>query len=175
MSDEKESVGDFKMPQMIAEETGHVLPEQEAYLYLIRAAEIVSGPVVDLFTANGISGKQYNALRSIRRAGKGGATVNEIKLQMTDPRADVTRLIDRLVRDGLVRRKSDRSDRRVVRVVLSEQGRTLLTGIDEPLLAIHRSQFVRFAPDELDRLKALLKQIIAVETLPVPDSDGGMA
>ncbi|MGR9202256.1 MarR family winged helix-turn-helix transcriptional regulator [Rhizobium leguminosarum] len=163
MSDGKESVGDFTMPQMIAEETGKILPEQEAYLYLIRAAEIVSAPIVDLFTASGVSGKQYNALRSIRRAGKTGATVNEIRLQMTDPRADVTRLIDRLVRDGLVRRKNDRADRRVVRVVLSEAGTTLLKKIDEPLRAIHKSQFSRFSVEELDRLKALLKQIVAAE------------
>lgn len=149
------------MPGMIAEETGQVLPEQEAYLYLIRAAEVVSGPIVDLFTEKRLSGKQYNVLRSIRRAGESGATVNEIRLQMTDPRADVTRLIDRLVRDGLVRRKSDRSDRRLVRVVLSGKGQGLLKEIDEPLLAVHKSQFVRFTPDELEQLKTLLKQIIA--------------
>lgn len=160
----KASVGDFKMPGMIAEETGKFLPEQEAYLYLIRAAQVVSGPVADLFTASGVSGKQYNVLRSIRRAGKGGATVNEVRLQMTDPRADVTRLIDRLVRDGLVRRKNDQSDRRVVRVELSETGRTLLDGIDEPLLAIHRAQFVHFKSEELDQLKVLLKQIVAAES-----------
>lgn len=150
------------MPEMIASETGKVLPEQEAYLYLIRAAEILSEPIADLFEANGVSGKQYNALRSIRRAGNNGSTVNEIRQQMTDPRADVTRLIDRLERDGLVRRKNDRRDRRIVRVVLSEAGALLLKKIDEPLLDVHKTQFSRFQAGELDRLKELLKQIISV-------------
>lgn len=152
------------MPAMIAEETGKVQDEQQAYLYLIRAAQIVSGPVADLFSANGVSGKQYNAMRSIRRAGSCGATVNEIKAQMTDPRADVTRLIDRLVRDGLVHRKNDQSDRRVVRVELSKAGQTLLANIDEPLLAVHKAQFVHFKLEDLDQLKSLLKQIVVVKS-----------
>jgi DNA-binding MarR family transcriptional regulator len=95
----------------------------------------LSAPVVDLFTANGISGKQYNALRAIRRAGPNGATVNEIRHQMTDPRADVTRLIDRLVRD-----------RRIVRVILSDTGKQLLANIDQPLLDVHRAQFRQSIP-----------------------------
>lgn len=149
----------FRMPELIASETGKVLPEQEAYLYLIRAAQVLSGPVADLFEAHGLSGKQYNALRSVRRAGSAGATVNEVRQQMTDPRADVTRLIDRLERDGLVQRKHDRADRRVVRVILSEKGKKLLADIDEPLLEVHQSQFSRFRPSDLERLKKLLRQI----------------
>ncbi|MCR6727726.1 MarR family winged helix-turn-helix transcriptional regulator [Agrobacterium fabrum] len=162
MSDQSESVGDFRMPEMIAAETGKVLPEQEAYLYLIRAAQILSGPVADLFAANGISGKQYNALRAVRRRGNEGATVNEVRQQMTDPRADVTRLVDRLERDGYVVRKGDKSDRRLVRVVLSSTGKSLLKKIDGPLLEVHRFQFGRFQQGELELLKTLLKQIVSV-------------
>lgn len=147
------------MPELIEAETGCVLPEQEAYLYLVRAAEVLIGPVADLFQVHGLSGKQYNALRSIRRGGGGGATVNEIRQQMTDPRADVTRLIDRLVRDGFVVRKHDGEDRRIVRVTLSERGKKLLRDIDEPLLTIHRSQFRQFKKGELASLKELLRRI----------------
>lgn len=144
---------------MIASETGKVLPEQEAYLYLIRAGELLSGPVAALLATHNLSRKQYSALRSIRRAGSDGATVNEVRHQMTDLRADVTRLIDRLERDGLVTRKHDLEDRRVVRVILSEAGKTLLQKIDEPLLELHRSQFQNFGRDELELLKSLLMKV----------------
>jgi DNA-binding MarR family transcriptional regulator len=169
LTNKNESVGDFRMPQMIAAETGKVLPEQEAYLYLIRAAELVSEPIVGLFAANGVSGKQYNVLRSIRRAGNGGATVNEIRQQMTDPRADVTRLIDRLVRDRLVKRRTDKSDRRIVRVFLSDEGNRVLARIDEPLLDIHRAQFARFSPENIEQLKELLKEITSIGTAEISD------
>lgn len=149
----------FELPELIEAETGRVLPEQEAYLYLVRAAEVMIGPVADLFQAHGLSQKQYNALRSIRLRGDGGATVNQIRQQMTDPRADVTRLIDRLERDGLVVRKHDCEDRRIVRVRLSGRGKKVLSDIDEPLLAIHRSQFRQFKKGELVGLKELLRRI----------------
>lgn len=159
MSDPDVSGGAFRMPEMITFETGKLLPEQEAYLYLMRAAQVLSGPVSDLFAAHNVSSKQYNALRAIRRAGTGGATVNQIRQQMTDPRADATRLIDRLERDGLVKREHDQVDRRVVRVILSEAGTEFLKKIDAPLLDVHRSQFNRLSPDDLDRLKEILKRI----------------
>lgn len=148
------------MPDLIAAETGKLLPQQEAYLYLLRAAQVLIGPVADLLEAHGVSHKQYNALRSIRRAGREGATVNEVRDQLTDPRADVTRLLDRLQRDGLVARSHDRKDRRVVRIRLSDRGRALLRDIDGPLLAIHRSQFSNFRPDEFKNLKRLLQRIV---------------
>jgi len=168
LTEEIESVGDFRMAEMIAAETGKVLTEQEAYLFLIRAAEIVSAPVADLFASNGVSGKQYNALRAIRRAGPAGATVNEIRHQMTDPSCAVTRLIDRLVRDRLVKRRNDKSDRRIVRVVLSETGNQVLANIDAPLLEVHMAQFRQFDADELAQLKGLLKKISSAGPVEQP-------
>lgn len=149
----------FRMPDLIVAETGKLLPEQEVYLYLIRAAEVAGGPIGDLLHEHGLSRKQYGVLRSIRRIGDQGATVNDIRRQLTDLKADVTRLIDRLVRDGLVERRPDDADRRVVRVFLSADGEKLLNDIDEPLLGIHRTQFRSFSPEDVDALKRLLKQI----------------
>lgn len=145
----------FETPDLVARETGRV-PEQEAYLNLIRTAEVLSGPLTDLLARFGLSGKQYNVLRAIRRGGGDGETVSRIGEQMTDPRADMTRLLDRLERDGLTERRHDRQDRRVVRVVLTEQGRARLAGIDEPLVALHRAQFAHMSPQALRDLVSLL-------------------
>jgi DNA-binding MarR family transcriptional regulator len=145
----------FDTPELVARETGHVI-EQEAYLHLIRTAEVLSGPLSDLLARFGLSGKQYNVLRAIRRGGADGETVSRIGEQMTDPRADMTRLLDRLERDGLTERRHDRQDRRVVRVVLTEQGRARLAEMDEPLVALHRAQFAHMSPQALQELVALL-------------------
>jgi len=45
-------------------------------------------------------------------------------------------------------------------VILSESGKELLSDIDEPLLAIHRSQFRHLDAEELENLKRLLKQMV---------------
>jgi DNA-binding MarR family transcriptional regulator len=77
---------------------------------------------------------------------------------MTDPAADTTRLIDRLVRDGLAVRGGDTEDRRVVRVRLTDAGQALLARLDAPLLEVHRAQFGHMAADEIAQLIALLRR-----------------
>ncbi|MBN3562838.1 MarR family winged helix-turn-helix transcriptional regulator [Aliamphritea spongicola] len=148
----------FQTPDLVIEETGQYVPAQHAYLNLIRTAQVMGQHVSDLLAEFGLSGKQYNVLRSIRRGGSEGLRVSQISEQMTDPRADVTRLMDRLVRDGLVDRKPDVADRRVVRSVLTDEGAKILQSIDEPLLKIHRSQFELLSESELKQLDFLLQK-----------------
>lgn len=148
----------FDTPSLVAQETGTVVLEQQAYLQLIRAAEVMGAAVSDLVGTYGLSGKQYNLLRAVRRGGKTGLTASEIGRQMTDPRADVTRLVDRLERDGLVERHHDRTDRRVVHVHLTAKGGELLARIDAPILALHRAQLVHMTQDEIAQLIRLLKK-----------------
>lgn len=148
----------FTTPELILKETGQSVPAQQAYLHLIRTAEILSAAVADLLATQGISGKQYNALRAVRRAGADGAPVSTIGEQMTDPRADVTRLLDRLDRDGLIERSHDHQDRRVVRVRLTDAGRQVLAALDEPIVDLHRSQFVHLSSGEIETLIGLLQK-----------------
>lgn len=148
----------FQTPELVVAETGAYVPEQQAYLNLIRTAEVLRMGVADLFASRGLSGKQYNVLRALRRGGPRGLTASQIGEQMTEPRADTTRLIDRMVRDGLVRRVNDEEDRRVVRSFLTDAGMALLVALDEPLLAAHREQFSSLTPDELRTLISLLER-----------------
>jgi DNA-binding MarR family transcriptional regulator len=149
----------FLTPQAVIDEMGTIVPEQQAYLNLIRAAELVSLDLSDLMGKHGLSGKQYNVLRAIRRGGDGGLPVSRIAEQMTDPRADVTRLMDRLERDGLIERRHDREDRRVVRVLLTEKGKGMLATLDAPIVALHRMQFAHMTKSDLDELTRLLEKL----------------
>jgi len=45
--------------------------------------------------------------------------------------ATATRMCDRLVRKGLIRRREERGDRRQLRLVLTEKGRTLVDAVTE--------------------------------------------
>jgi DNA-binding MarR family transcriptional regulator len=149
----------FTTPQRVIDETGANVPEQQAYLNLIRAAEVLGLGLVDLMGQHGLSGKQYNVLRAVRRAGESGIPISQIGEQMTDPKADVTRFMDRLERDGFVERVHDRVDRRVVRVHLTPKGTATLAAIDEPIIALHRAQFSHMTVDEITRLTELLRKL----------------
>ena len=148
----------FRTPELVVSETGTYVAEQQAYLNLMRTAEVLSQRVGDLMSGHGLSGKQYNVLRAIRRGGADGLTISQISDQMTDPRADVTRLLDRLVRDGLVDRRPDHADRRVVRAHLTSAGAALLQSIDAPLLQTHRDQLGHLSQADLEDLIALLRK-----------------
>lgn len=145
----------FPTPDLVAQETGRLL-EQEVYLNLVRTVEEVRASLDGLMDLSGLSGKQYNVLRAVRRGGEQGETPGGIKAQMAEPRADVTRLLDRLERDGLIHRQIDTQDRRVVRVYLSARGTEILAQLDKPIRELHRNQFAHMGKDDLAELSRLL-------------------
>jgi DNA-binding MarR family transcriptional regulator len=86
-----------------------------------------------------------------------GALAREVGLSD----AAAVRMVDGLLRAGLVVRREDDRDRRVKRITLSEAGAAAVEG----LVAAKRDSLERFTqallPDELDRLTAALEPIIA--------------
>ena len=76
----------------------------------------------------------------------------------------MTKLLDRMVRDGLVTRSQDTRDRRVVRVVLTAKGEALSA---ELIAAAHQHEatvLARFPEMESINLKGLLRSVLARET-----------
>jgi DNA-binding MarR family transcriptional regulator len=146
----------FDLPARVTEETGQTILEQQAHLQLMRTAEVLGAGLGDLLAAHGLSGKQYNILRALRRGGPEGLTVSEIAAQMTDPRADMTRLLDRLERDGRIVRAHDRTDRRIVRSTLTDAGQALLAALDGPVIGEHCRRLGHMTADELRLLAQLL-------------------
>lgn len=71
-------------------------------------------------------------LRCLRRIGEqDGQRMVDIASKMQMPLPGASRLVDRLVRRGMVSRQSDPFDRRVVRVMLTDAGRAGLAEIDD--------------------------------------------
>jgi len=153
-----ENASAFETPDLVVAETGTYVPEQQAYLNLIRTTEVLGMKITDLLASHGLSGKQYNVLRSIRRGGSAGVRVSEIGAQMTDPRADTTRLVDRLGRDGLVARRHGEAGRRGVRTCVQEGGAALRGKGGAPGRGRHRDRRGQRAGEELRTLTARLKK-----------------
>jgi len=68
----------------------------------------------------------------------------------------ITGLLDRLEEAGLVTRDRSKSDRRVVLVALSAEGRRLLRGLDAPVDQLHRDLLGHMKPEEMRQLVALV-------------------
>lgn len=106
-------------------------PADELYLSLRLTSRIVEEPWDrHLRKAADISPSQYNILRILRGAGPEGRTMGDISERMINRDPDVTRLADRLVKRGLAHRMRDTSDRRVVKLFITEPGLELLARLD---------------------------------------------
>lgn len=92
-------------------------------LGILRAASACEDLVGRILKREGLSRPQYNVLRVLGEAGEEGLPCLEIGARMVTRVPDVTRLVDRLVEQGYVRRERSVSDRRIVRVRLVSKGR----------------------------------------------------
>src|SRR5690348_1626218 len=126
--------------------------EEEAILNLLRTVDVVSLPFERLFAEHGISGPQYNVLRILRGHGPKGLPCTEIGEQMVSRMPDMTRLVDRLERAGLVRRSRTEEDRRVVLICLTAKGLDLIAGLDGPVRRLHKETLGHLTREELKEL-----------------------
>jgi DNA-binding MarR family transcriptional regulator len=78
----------------------------------------------------GLTPNQYNVLRILRGASPAGLTCGQIAERMITRDPDVTRLTDRLVRDGFAQRVRAEGDRRLVEVSITQAGLDLLARLD---------------------------------------------
>ncbi len=70
---------------------------------------------------------------------------------------DVTRLVDRLEKRGLVERSRDARDRRIVLLRITAEGLRLLAGLDDRVVEIHRAQLGHVGHAKLQNLIELLQ------------------
>ena len=118
----------------VAEEIGQRVPfrspGQEAMVSLLRTADVVRWTLGQGMAQEDLTLQQYNVLRILRGAGDEGLPTLEIGTRMVERQPGVTRLVDRLVRKGLVERSRGAEDRRVVRCSITPEGLALLTRLD---------------------------------------------
>lgn len=134
----------------------HRPPQQEAYVnlalnYVKRLSELNG-----LLRPYGLSEPQYSVLRILRGAGQQGLACQGISQRMLTRLPDITRLLDRLEKSGLIERKRSLEDRRQVDVTLREDGKELLSRLDQQVLQLHSRQFQNLDPTELTELNRLL-------------------
>jgi DNA-binding MarR family transcriptional regulator len=130
--------------------------EEEAVLSLQRTHGVVLGPVHRFLKSSGLSQPLYNILRILRGQGGEALACSQIGERMVTREPDVTRLLDRLVRDGLVERRRSDEDRRVVLVSITRAGLDLLAGMDQTMVDLHKEILGHLTAGEIKELTRLL-------------------
>jgi DNA-binding MarR family transcriptional regulator len=133
--------------------------EQEAYLSVLRTADSLEASMEARLKAFGLTGTQYNALRILRGAGAEGLACSEVGGRMITRDPDITRLLDRLQKRGLVERTRGKRDRRVVYGKITAAGLKLLRELDGPIEKHGREMLQHVGPAKLKQLIELLELV----------------
>src|SRR3954463_16821754 len=102
---------------------------QKAGINLIYTFNWVTEQTKNLFEKNGLTAQQFNILRILRGAGQPISTL-QIRQRMLDKMSDTSRIVDRLIKKGLVKKVTCQGDRRLVDVSISDSGLQLLERLD---------------------------------------------
>jgi DNA-binding MarR family transcriptional regulator len=140
--------------------------EQEVLIGLQLAASRVMEPWNQyLKTHAQLTASQYNVLRILRGSHPTRVTCTEIVERMIARDPDVTRLLDRLARRGLVDRVRSRTDRRVVQVGITAKGLQLLEGLDPTVDRLPKAMLEHLGASRLRQLKGLLESVLSHQGL----------
>ena len=103
----------------------------------------------------GISREQLSVLHYLDTAVVDKMTVNELRETLIDDSPNVSRILNKMVDKGLVRKERQSDDQRVVHISLTEKGRQLHKQADQKI-AGHN---LKLSPKECQTLIALLMKI----------------
>jgi len=131
--------------------------EEAAFLDLLRTTDMLSRGLVTILKPEDLSSTQYNVLRILRGAPE-GLPCGEIAKRMITRDPDITRLLDRLEKRGLISRSREARDRRTVMARITGAGLKLLARLDEPIQEAHRKQLGHLGPGRLRLLTDLLRE-----------------
>jgi DNA-binding MarR family transcriptional regulator len=126
--------------------------QEEATLNIVRTADTLKRGGELLFRRSGITSAQYNVLRILRGARDRGLHCNAIAERMITAEPDITRLLMRMERLGLIVRHRDTDDRRMVTAMATERGLQLLDELETPLRELQERAFALLSEGEIEAL-----------------------
>lgn len=134
--------------------------EQKAMVSLLVAAGHLSRALSEICEARGVTHDWYNVLRILRGVHPEGHPRYEIAQRLIDRAPDVTRLLDRLEREGLVERYRSEEDLRLSYSRITEKGLALLEELDPEISELHREFVSALSRRETSELAELCGRIL---------------
>ena len=143
---------------------GYTEPAHEALLNIYYTASMMKKRADSFFAEYGLTDVQFNLLSLLHREtpsepGEGGLSQAQISDMMLVNRANITSLVDRMEKAGLVRRTAHSNDRRYNIIKLSAKGRRLYEKVEPLYMQKVRDVMASFNARELKELASALGKI----------------
>jgi len=103
---------------------------QKASVNLIYTLSWMRDKTKIIFESEDITPQQFNILRILRGSFPTPLSTLQIRERMLEKMSDTSRIVDRLITKGLVKKLVCKNDRRLVDVIISDKGKKLLERLD---------------------------------------------
>ncbi|HEX4875791.1 MAG TPA: MarR family transcriptional regulator [Chitinophagaceae bacterium] len=103
---------------------------QKAAVNLIFTLSWMKDKMKVIFETEDITPQQFNILRILRGSYPQPLSTLQIRERMLEKMSDTSRIVDRLITKGLVKKVTCKNDRRLVDVVITDKGKKLLERLD---------------------------------------------
>lgn len=104
---------------------------QKAGINLLYTVSWIRDRTKPIFESEDITPQQFNILRILRGSFPQPLSTLQIRERMLDKMSDTSRIVDRLIVKGLVKKLTCKQDRRLVDVIISDKGKKLLERLDQ--------------------------------------------
>lgn len=136
----------------------HDSPALAVWWHLARTFSLVARDCDRVLSRWGVTGPQFGVLSCIEAAG-GSLPLSQIGDRMLVTCSNITGVVDRLERDGLVIRERPGGDRRVILAQITDAGRQLVHEAHDALVC-HVTGLLQFmGPEECQGLAQQLERI----------------
>jgi len=127
----------------------------------LRLSRFFERTLANTFNRFGLNGGEFDVLATLRRCGsETGLTASQLASKCMLSTAAMTNRLDRLEAMNVIERHSDQRDRRLVRVVLTGEGRTLIDVAFTAHVENQARAVTALSSEEQDLLAALLRRIL---------------
>lgn len=103
---------------------------QKAAINLIYTVGWMRERTRNIFEQEEITPQQFNILRILRGSFPDPLSTLQIRERMLEKMSDTSRIVDRLITKGLVKKITCKTDRRLVDVIITDKGKKLLEKLD---------------------------------------------
>jgi DNA-binding MarR family transcriptional regulator len=130
---------------------------QKAMVNLIFTYNWTTEQLKQLFEEEGLTMQQFNILRILRGSSNPLSTL-QIRERMLDKMSDSSRIVDRLILKGLVKKITCKTDKRLVDVTITAKGLKILEKLDNQEDKMENI-FKSLTKNEAETLNTLLDKI----------------
>jgi len=138
--------------------TGYQTNQSVGYL-MRRLVNLLTQDIDRQLDEHDLTNAQWMPLFKIAKAG--GSTVAEVARICEIDNGAMTRVLDRLEAKGLLKRSRSSTDRRVVNLELTPEGKLAADKVPQVLADVMNSHLAGFSREEFDTLLGLLQRMLA--------------